>query len=514
MIWVQKKSIKQYLSAGVVLVIIMLGESELMPQTKGLDLEKPREYDASYQRDFAEYSQRIKQLQHILSVRADKEMKALLRSTRTRIINRGRAEAFSKGKMIYFDIAILDLLAQFSDELSLAEVKSDSYHQLTFNLAYAAAINGDKMLPLLDPHNTVNNSQEQWRYLRNEKLRSQKVIFDNILGFILAHEMSHLKLNHENIIKREFPEEQARHTGNSKWNRLRRNMELTADDTAARLCINSLIQPVQLLPWLSLNEIRRRYYGISAEYPTSAQRIAVIQKAYLDIIGADALRGDLRDSAPLPPHRDVAQLDYKLFLDEFRKVRAFRQSMLIEIDKIMASFLKDKFPVNEVATAFYVLVERQRDLLKGVKHEDVLDQVIRLISASEDQTKIDVGSAKSLLEKVGIGEYALAMIYDRLEQNPVDWKAIGEHLKILKKGPSQLYDGITYDYLLANTFLRWLPEVFAAIQALLPKKESRAKNLKSYRLNQPVRQPLPTYAEKLQILRSWDGKYPDHPVPY
>ncbi len=509
MIRIKRKPLLLYFLVGVVLLSSLQRGKDSMAQSYVLYIEKPREYDESYQRDHADYSQRIKQIQHILSVRADKEMKALLLSTPVFIINRGRAEAFARGKVIYFDIALLDLLAHFSDELSLAEVKSDLYHQLVFNLAYAAALNGEKKLPLLDPYNTVNYTEEQKAYLWQEKLRSEKVIFENILGFIVAHEFSHLKLDHENVINRGFPDEQARHTGNTKWTRQRREMELAADETAARLCLNSLIQPAQLIPWLDLNEIRRRYYGKASEYPTTAQRIAVIQKAYVDIVGVDAMDVDLRDFNPLPPHRDVAQTDYNLFLEEFEKIRDFRQSLLIEIDRIMAAFIKEQFSVDEIAAAFYIFVERQKDLLKGAEHDDVLEQLIQLVSAIKDQTRIDVPSARSLVKKAGIGEYATAMIYEQLEQNPVDWIKIGEYLDILKKASPQFYDGITYSYLLANTFLRWHPQLFAAIQEILPEEELSAKRLKPFRLDQPLRAPLPTYEQQLQILRSWDGKYPD-----
>lgn len=494
---------------GVVLFINLLVSNDAMSQSYTVFLEKPREFDNSYQRDHAEYSEQIKQLQHILSIRAEKDMKALLRSTQVRIINRGKAEAFARDKAIYFDIALLNLLSHFSDELSLAEVKNDLYHQLEFNLAYAAALNGDKKLPLLDPHNTVKHTDEQNAYLWKEKLRSEKVIFTNILGFILAHEFSHLKLDHENAVKQEFPEEQARSQNNAKWTRWRRKIELEADKMAARVCLNSTIQPAQLISWLDLNEIRRRYYGKSIEYPTTAQRLAVIQEAYEEVIGKDTLKGDLRDLNPLPPHRDVAQTDYNLFLDEFRKVRAFRQSLLIQIDQTMAEFVKDKFSAREISEAFFVLVERQKNLLWGAENNDALEEVIWRIAASEDHIKIDIPEIKSLLEKAGIGEYALAMIIERLEQEPVDWGAIGEYLNVLKAAPRQFYDGITYEYLLTNTYLRWYPELFVAIQAVLPDAEARAKRLKPYRLDRPIRQPLPTYEEKLKILRTWDGKYPD-----
>jgi len=500
---------RRYLWIGVVLLVILLMGREAMSQTNPLYLETPRDLNEAYQRDHAEYTRRIQQLQYLLSVRADESLKRLLLSTRVLIVNRGRAEAFSIANVIYFDMAVLGLLAHFSDELSLAEVKSDAIHQLEFNLAYAAALNGDKTLALLDPYNTMVYTEEQKAYLWKGKLRAEEVIFDHILGFILAHEISHLVLGHEQAVQKEFPDEQTRNTSNPHWNRRRREMELAADEMAARICLNALIQPAQLVPWLDLNEIRRRYYGKSPEYPTAAQRIAVIQKASAEIIGMDALGGDLRDFKPLAPHRDVAQTDYNLFLDEFLKVRAFGQTLLSGIDQTMAALLKKPYSSQQIASTFVVWVEQQKDLLKGAEHKDVLDELIQLVSSAINETQIDQSAVKSLLEKAGIGPYARAMLIDLLEENPVDWNQIAGHLDVLKAAPEQFLLGITYDYLLANTALRWHPDLFAALQAALPETDAKAKRLRPYRLDQPLRPPPPTFDQRVNVLKTWNGEYPN-----
>jgi hypothetical protein len=500
---------RRYLRVGLALMVIPMMGREAMSQPNPLQLETPRPLEESYQRDHAEYTRQIQQLQYLMSVRADESLGRLLLSTQVRIINRGRAETFSSANVIHFDIAALDLLARFSDELSLAELKSDAIHQLEFNLAYAAALNGDKTLALLDPYNTMIYTEEQADCLWKEKLRAEEVIFDHILGFILAHEISHLALMHEQAVQEEFPDEQTRNVDNPHWNRRRREMELAADEMAARICLNTLIQPAQLVTWLDLNEIRRRYYGKSAEYPTTAQRIAMIQQAYSEIVGTDALGGDLREFNPLAPHRDVAQTDYNLFLDEFRKVRAFRQALLITIDQSTVALMEEQHPLEKITSTFVVRVEQQRDLLKGAEHKEVLAELIQLVSGAGDKAPIDISVVKSLLEKAGIGPYALAMLFDLLEQDPADWPQIAGYLSVLQGAPEQFLYGLTYDYLLANTALRWQPDIFAALQAVLPETEAKAKRLKPYRLDQPQRSPLPTFEQRVNVLRTWSGEYPD-----
>jgi hypothetical protein len=130
-----------------------------------------------------------------------------------------------------------------------------------------------------------------------------------------------------------------------------------------------------------------------------------------------------------------------------------------------------------------------------------------LVSGADDKTLIDVSAVKSMLEKAGIGEYARAMFLDLLQQNPVDWIQIAGYLSILEKAPKQFLYGLTYDYLLANTALRWHPDAFVALQAVLPEMEVKAKQLKPYRLDQPLRGPLPTFEQRVKVLKTWNGRY-------
>lgn len=469
-------------------------------------LETPRTADEAYQRDHALYSGRIRQLQFLVSVRADDPLKRLLRSTQVRILNRGRAEAFSRENVVYFDMAILDLLDRFSDELSVAEVKSDAVHQMEFNLSYAVALNGNKALAFLDVDNTAAYTEEQKNYLWREKLRVEEVIFDHLLGFILAHEISHIALEHEQAVRAEFPDERTRTKDNPRWNKRRREMELEADELAARICLNALIQPAQLLTWLDLTEIRRRFYGTSAEYPTTAQRISVIQRAYDDTFGKDHLQIDLRTISPLPPDREVAQVDAALFLDEFRKVRAYLRQFLVIVDQQMIALFKEKRTLEEIASSFLFLVEQQRDFFRGAARKEVLDELIRVVSGAGDYAP-DLPAVKGLLDRAGIGKYACEVLTDLLDQKPVDWVRIAGHLSILKRNPEQFSLGLTYDYLLANTVLRWHPAAFAVLQSVLPETEVKAKKLKPYQLDKPTRSPLPGFEERVALLKMWDGRY-------
>ena len=101
------------------------------------------------------------------------------------------------------------------------------------------------------------------------------------------------------------------------------------------------------------------------------------------------------------------------------------------------------------------------------------------------------------------------MLLDLLEQNPVDWIQMAGYLSVLERPPEQFLYGLTYDYMLANTALRWHPEAFAALQAVLPEMEVKAKLLKPYRLDQPLPRPLPTFEQRVKALRTWSGDYSD-----
>lgn len=493
------------------LAVTMTSAKPAMSELSFLALETQREIDDAYQADRALYSQRIQELLHLLAVRAAPRARSTLLSVPVRIVNRGRAEAFSTGGKVYIDIALLDLLTHFADELSLANVREDAYHIMEFNLAYAAGLDGDKTLPLLDAYNTRELDQAQWQYLWREKQNVEKVIFDNILGFVIAHEMSHILLDHEREMLTAFPDENARHAENMTWVQARRTTELEADEVAARLCLNALVQPAQLLPWLDLNETRRRYYGKSREYPTTAQRIEMVSRAYRDIVGVAPDEPDLNEFRPLPPDRDVLKNDVRLFLDEFRKVRRFRQELLAWLDQTMTELLDNDVTPGDVGVLLYDFVEQRRELLSGAHDNSRLDAAIAAAESGATGGAINFDTLGEDLQTAGIGDRAMVLVSSLLDAPPVNWEELLVLLRTLRQAPLQFADGLDYTYFLANTHLRWQPDVFRALQAALPETENKARGLPPYLLGQPLRATPPTFAQRLRVLRAWDGKYLEQP---
>lgn len=480
---------------------------ESLSTQNALLLEHKRKVDDSYKRDNSTYTKSIRQTQHILSVRADAETRKKLLSTKIHIVNRGKSDIFSMQDSIYIDIALLDLLNRFSDELSIATIKNDSIHQMEFNLAYAVALNGNKKLPYLDAYNTAKLSKEQVQMLWEAKQRAETVIFESILGFMIAHEFGHLQLSHDNIINTSFPDNESRTINNPKWIRIRREMELSADHFASQLCLNALIQPAQTLTWLDLNEIRRRYYGKSAEYPTTAQRIAVIDNVYNEIVGDRNKTGDLRTLSPLAPDRDVLQVDYNLFLDEFQKVRIFSQTFLIQLDSIIAELLKQHYTTRQVSDYIVAYIQGYRELLAGAEKPDIIISLQKMTSDAKGKKHFNKEKFVSLLNEAGIGENANALLQSELELEPLNMNTIETYIDVLKVKPTQFRDGITFRYLFSNTYFRWFPELFEDLLKSLPEEETKARALKPYVLGIPIVSELPSHMEKLNTLRYWDGNY-------
>jgi hypothetical protein len=496
------------------LVVILMSSLATWPEKvvaieNDLPLEQPREVDSDYQSDRAEYTRIIRQLQHILAVRANQKVRQKLLGVNINIVNRGRAEIFALDDVIYVDMALLDLLQRYADELSVAHAKNDPLLQLEFNLSYAVALNGNKRLRYLDPYNTAVLSDEQKQLLWKAKLRAEKVIFENTLGFMIAHEMSHLLLNHNAVIRKMFPDENARKDNNPAWVRTRREIELTADELGSRICLNALLQPAQLLPWLDLNEIRRRYYGKAAEYPTSAQRIAIIENVYDEIIGEQVLKGDLREFAPLAPHKDVLQGDYHLHLDEFRRVRSFGQNFLVSIDKTITKLLEQNIALKEIAEYVAYYIAAHKELLTRSENPETVNKLIELVSNIEPDKPLDAPLFVSILDETGVSDSARELILQEISYDPVDMQALLTYLELLKTDRTQYDFGLKYDYLLANTYFRWHPELFAELIAALPAEETKARELIPYVIGEPIVREPPTYAEKLYLLRIWDGRYLD-----
>ncbi|MDX2505554.1 MAG: hypothetical protein QNL62_13905 [Gammaproteobacteria bacterium] len=472
-----------------------------------LALEKPRTADSKYQSDRSEYNRIIKQIQHILSVRANHKTRQKLLGVKINIINRGRAEIFALQDAIYIDIALLDLLERYADELSVAEIKNDPLLHMEFNLSYAVALNGNKLLRYLDPYNTANLSKEQWSLLWNAKKRAEKIIFENTLGFMVAHEMSHLLLDHNTFIQKLFPDMDSRTANNPAWIRTRRGIELAADQLASKLCLDALFQPAQLLTWLSLNEIRRRYYGKSAEYPTSAQRIATINEVYYEAVGIENSVGDLRDAGPLAPHKDILQNNYHLGLDEFRNVRNFSQAFLVEIDNIIAEFLKQEASLKDIAEYIIFYIGVHKELLVSSKKPKSVDNLIELVKATDENSPLNKTLFISLLAEIDVSEKVTELFLQELDYEPIGTKAVLTYLDLLKTERSQYDLGLGYDYLLANTYFRWFPELFTEMIKSLPKSEIKARKLKPYVLGEPIIREPPSYIDKLNSLRVWNSEY-------
>ncbi len=471
-----------------------------------LYLEKTREADNTFQKDKSEYELLLNQVKHLLSVRMNGSMKKLISSAQIRIINKGKADAFVSGRTIYFDIALLDLLLRFSKEFSVAEVKSDIYHIPEFKLMYAVALNSNKTLETLLKYETLTYSEEQQSYLWKNEVIGQEVIFNQLLGFILAHEISHMALHHEQTIQQEFPSEESRTIQNPVWNRRRREMELDADRMAAHMCLNSLIEPAQLLPWLDLTEVRRRYYGKSDEYPTSSQRIFAINQVE-EMIYKDKWTGNLNALKPLPAHMNIFEGDYYAYLEEFRRVRTLRQQIVMYIDKKIAPLIYENYSPDQVATSFIKLAEGQKDIFRGAENQKTIEELQEMISSSVEASAYDPRQIKSLLQSAGIGKNGLDLLGDLLNNDQTDRELFQQYLMYLKNPVIQYYDAITYDYLLANSIARWLPEIFSTLQQQLPENEVRAKNLKPFQLDRLIRNLFPTFEQRLYVLKAWDGKY-------
>ena len=471
---------------------------------EGLHLETPKP-DAEFQQARSDYELHLTQLRQRLAVRASPSMRRLVLSTPVLITNRGRAEAVTVGDTIYIDIALLDLVYELSFEVAVSHVKADLYHQLEFTLAYASALNGDKLLPQTDRHNTARYTEEQNKYLWQEMEIARVVTFDNILGFVLAHEIAHLELGHQARVERDFPQQAHRTMDNAAWIAARRKMELEADSVGSRTCIDALLVPAQVLVWFDLNEIRRRYYGVAPEYPTMTQRLDTIQVVCDELMGENEL-GDLRQFAPLAPHRDVAAVDYAMFLEEYRRVRALRSKLLITLDEQLADLLGQGESVADAAEYVIGSVQLQRAMLRGATNPAPLEDALAIARTEGGPSEAEIAKLSPLFEAAGMQELALFALETQLTSEPVDWPALAQHIDVVRSSQGQLADGIDFKHLLTNTCFRWLPEMFDALKEALPDTETAAKALEPRSLEIPL--PLqPTLEERLDALRVWDGSF-------
>ena len=94
-----------------------------------------------------------------------------------------------------------------------------------------------------------------------------------------------------------------------------------------------------------------------------------------------------------------------------------------------------------------------------------------------------------------------------LSQDEINWSEFADYIAVLSNPPIQFLDGITYEYFMGNSVIRWYPVYFSALQNELPGMEVKAKSLKPYKVGIPIRNPYPTFEERLDVLQSWDGEY-------
>jgi len=224
------------------------------------------------------------------------------------------------------------------------------------------------------------------------------------------------------------------------------------------------------------------------------------------LIDEDKRLGELNDFKPLPPHKDIFQGDYHMFRQEFQKVRAYRQNVLMLIDEIVLSLVQNNASLDDISDSFMHIVEQQRDLMTGAKNKDSIRHILSLIP-NEGQVHADISKMKKMLEGAGIGDYAYGLLEDLLDQDEIQWNQFKDYLTVLNDPPTQFIDGISYEFFIANSALRWYPAYFTALQDRLPEEELKAKSLKPFELGKPIRNPYPTFEERLYVLKNWDGKY-------
>lgn len=315
---------------------------------------RPRRFDDSYQQDVLEYLWLMRGILRLLSVRSAPDLRSRLLTLPLRILNHGRVEASALRGTVYVDIALLDLLGLFSFEQGVADVKRDPYHMLEFTLNYADALHTNRPFGQLDPYNSVALSDAQFRQLWEDARHVQRIAFENTLAFILAHEVGHLVLDHEEEAKQAFPNPATHRADNADWLLWRRRAELAADRFGALLSLDANYQPAQVIPWFDLVEVRRSYYGISVEYPTPGQRASKIWSAYAERFGGDGIdTSDLPKVDPLPPDRDMSKMDRARNLENVRRVRTFRRNFLAELDAQVGEILSQSQD-TELAAAFFL----------------------------------------------------------------------------------------------------------------------------------------------------------------
>lgn len=469
---------------------------------------RPRQFDDSYQRDVLEYMRIMRGILRLLAVRSDIEVRGRLLTLPLRIMNRGRIEVFVSQGTMYVDIAYLDLLWLFSFEQGVADVKRDPYHTLEFTLTYAIALHSHIPFEQLDPYNSALLSEAQFRHLWEGALRVQQIAFENTLSFTLSHEVGHLVLSHEEEARKMFPDPETHRPDNENWVFWRRQTELASDSFAAHLSLGALYQPAQVIPWLSLVEVRRSFYGSSAEYPTPGQRESTIWSAYTERFGGDGINtSGLVRVDPLPPDRNVSQVNRVQNLENLRKIRTFRRNFLAELDAQVGQLLGQGEDPDFAAKFFIHQVEGYRRLLYGAEHPKMIEEALSLIDTAGNVSPEFIEKMRALIELAFSAPEPVNLLYINLEAESIDLENLRRLLEWAKEGIPLFADALELEYLLANTRFRWEPEFFQKMLSQIPEPQLIRMQFAPYRLGEPLRPRSFTIEERIEGLQHWGGSY-------
>jgi hypothetical protein len=472
-------------------------------------LEKARPFDDAYQKDRDRYLSDIHSVLKRLAIRADEAVKDKIGSIKVHVNNRGRAGVITIKDTIYFDIAILDLLEHAALEYAIADVNGDDYHVLEFHVAYSVALSTDKILRGVNPYNHASFEEEQKKTLWEDVNRYQQIFYRNCLAFILAHEIGHVVLRHNEQINAEFPTEEQKKADLTAWNKRRREIELAADDFAAELSLRTFYQPANIVPWFTLVDTRRTFYGSSPEYPNPKQREAAIRAVYQRWMDAGLWpESEYAWPDPLRPDRDMTKVDKIIGLKNIREVRTFRRDFLAAIDRQMIELINSGARSDIAAAAAVEVVERNRRIL-GTECEspEKLDELIREIENTPSVEKIEQARVRSLIELACQGKDRREYLLSLLEEDPVNWTEVKGTAALLKNSRPEFADAIQWRHILARTVVRWYADIYKAYLQAVATQTGQKFHYEPYTIGKPLRKAPPSDQEMLEFLRNWNGSY-------
>jgi hypothetical protein len=338
----------------------------------------------------------------------------------------------------------------------------------------------------------------------------QSIAFENTLSFLLAHEVGHVVLDHEREVERLFPSAAMRRGDHATWILWRRRSELAADRFAARLSLGAAYQPAQVLPWLDLVEVRRSFYGTSAEYPTPGQRASTIWAVYAERFGGDGIdTSGLSRVDPVPPDRDMSKSGRARNLDNVRQVREFRRGFLAELDAQVDQVLSETGDPGQGAVWFLWRIKAYRGLLRGAEDLGAVDDALSLLEQAGAAVPSDAAAGRllSFLQRAFRSPETVELLSAHVGADGIRSDELRVLLTWGRTGSPMFADALETGYLLANTRFRWEPEVFEAMLRQLPEPERERLGLVPYRLGVPQRPRRYTIHERVRGLERWNGSY-------